>query len=157
MKLAKVRHIRCNEYAATTYLFVPNELSQDDLRQAVLRAQKTYLADAEAWKNANPAPADPSYSYFSLEKYPPNTTISEILEQRKKEEADYKEWEATRRKAQNGFVHYLKAEITDSEFIEDTEAIESSVDWGHHHGKSINYGEFKDQDLKGAAASREEF
>lgn len=147
MKLARVEHDRCGEWAATTFLMVPDELTEEEFRLAIRRARDSYDADARAFLESKSAP---SYPYAQdYEKYPDDMTMKEVRQAREDKKREYKEWEERRSRASQSFGTYLLREIEGSQNLHEAPALEGSVNWGHQHGRSIDYGDKADKDLRG--------
>lgn len=169
MKLLKVEHNRCDEYAASTYLWVPDEYAEVDedghqskLHDAIEEAEKAYLADLEAYKVAlaTDAPPNPGYS-FNVKDYSDNWTIREAKAAYEERKAAYQAHQQKVTLGNETFESYLLDAIPGSFSL--WEGFDSSWNdregpfpetlyfeqyWGHRHGTHIDYGETKFKDLK---------
>lgn len=152
MKLARVTHDRCNEYIASTYIMVPDALTEEQLDVATRKAREKYDEDTQTWHAANPPPP----RSLSWRTQPKDKTVGDLLKEEAMQDEERKEHERKRRNALQNFASYLLREIPGAEDLWDAEALEATVVWGHQHGRTIDYGEWDDPDLKGAARSGEE-
>lgn len=153
MRLAKVEHERCGEWAATTYIMVPDDLTVAQFREAVLAARKKYLDVLEAWHNANPVEWPGISLTLSADKplpYALTATLGEMLADHAAKLESWKLWEKRKTEALQNFGLFLKNEIPGSEWIwQSDDVLKASTNWGHRHGEKINYGDEGANDLPG--------
>jgi hypothetical protein len=152
MKLAKVDHIRCGEYSATTFLMVPDELTEDEFHDAVQRAKDKYLEALAEWRDAKPVnhPGNALTIYPGKPPaYPLETSLGDMLADLAAKREKYQEWEDKRSRALQNFGSFLRDEIAGSHWIWQTEQPSATVNWGHFHGEPIDYGDEDSNDLPG--------
>jgi hypothetical protein len=160
MKLAKVEHRRCSEWTHTSYVWVPDEMTQGEFDAICDKARDAYLAAEREWKND---PKSPPYVSSSPDygRYPDDMTIAQVRAEHKLKKEAYDAWEKKKRHAQKYFFQYL-TEVSEviKRFYDGDFAFTSHVDWGHNHGMDIAYDDKKTlplkQELRGAADEQEE-
>lgn len=150
MKLAKVEHERCNEWSGSTYVWIPDEWTEDDFDRAVDEAADKYLKFVEAWKDA-PAPNKAtSYSKPDYEAHP-DKTVAEVDAIHEKEKEVYAAWWAEQQQSKRSFGQYLEAEGCKPFWDDCGVAFTTMIYWGHRHGWPIDYEDTNANaaDLKG--------
>lgn len=141
MKLARINHIRCREYSACTFVWVRDDMSEDELEARVYAAQKEYLAAltefSQAEKPVERAPYQPNWEKLR------DRNVGEVLDQHKEEKAKAKAFDEVRRKALKTFGEFLAKQEGIESFwgADDPPVMKGEVDWGHMHGTRIEYGE----------------
>ena len=138
MKLAKVEHDRCNEYAATTYVWVADDMTEEHLYALVEAARRSYLQAEEDFKID--APKNPGY--VPNYKVYPNNSVKEVEDMFNIERLAYKKWEEKRALAREPFVfHLIKASNgLAKSFYDMPDALTVNCSWGHRHGTTIKFG-----------------
>jgi hypothetical protein len=148
MKLAKVEHIRCDDPIATSYLMVPDELSEEELASAADRANQAWWRAAQTFAQYNAQPRGRPASKV-LDDFRDDLTIRQAKLLWEAAERERKELEERWREAQVDFTTLLRREIPGSEYIEDFPALEATCHWGH--GTKIIYGGELPNDIRGSA------
>lgn len=144
MKLALVQHERCGEtdYGYGTYVWVSDEMTEEQFDDLVDLAQKSYLK-AEAELNQAAQPMNPGYQP-KLSEFP-DKTVREVQAIHAAREKAWKAYEKRRDAARQPFskhlVHVSEGSIKDFYEIEPPLVAEAS--WGHRHGTVIDYGSTK--------------
>lgn len=135
-KLVKIEHVRCNEplWGEETYVFAPEDWTDEVIEARVLQAQEAYLATLQEYMGMPKPDASAANIYPRYEKYP-DLTVTEAKAAHERKHAEYKEWEALQREARGSFRRYLAKQG----FIlpGDHEAAVVEIDWGHRHGWPI--------------------
>lgn len=172
MKLLRINHTRCQEHDGSSYLWVPDDLTEDALYDAIEAAEKAYLADLTAWQKevADGAPPNPGYS-LNVNNYPDTWTKLEMRLDFAQKKAKYDEYQKMKRQASKNFTGYVVDQIEGaldfSDGFESTwsereglaETLVFDQDWGHMHGTPIKYGERNiwAEDKKGGAYRSEDY
>lgn len=134
MRLARIRHYRCNEIDGVSYVLIPDEMSEDALQYLADSAVKAYL-DAERAAAAIIGPKQIGYGP-QYEKHP-EKTVAEIKGEYDREFAQWKADEEIRKQGRLRFSDHL-ARLSDQKikryFDEDPSILEIEVSWGHNHG-----------------------
>ena len=144
MKLAVVRHERCGEqeWGCGTYVWVADDMSEEELGRLVCLAQTSYLK-AEAELKRTTASRDPGYQP-SFSQYP-EKTVREVQALHAQEKQVWQEYEKKRNKARQPFSKHLVGvsggAIKDFHDMEPPLVVEAG--WGHRHGTVLDYGDTK--------------
>jgi len=145
MKLAKIEHWRCGEpigwkdTPGSTYVWVPDDLTEEEFEALCDKAQKEYFRAAEELKKLIPtAPCGygPRFENF------PDKTVAEVLAVHAVEKKKWDEQQAARKAATRSFSEILK-EISGGiikSFWDTKFPLEATVNWGHRHGEDIQTG-----------------
>lgn len=136
MKFVRIEHERCDEWNGYTYAFAPDEWSEDDIDNAVQRAQKSYLEQVRAAKEGVPKPHyEPAVTFYERH---PDLTIREAKAKYAEKAKELADWQARARQQTTSFETFLTREG----FIPlgDADAVDIDLDWGHRHGTRLNYG-----------------
>lgn len=145
MQLAKVRHWRCGDPAGTTLVWAPDDMTFDQFRAAVSRAEDAYLKFAKEWPNLATVPNpgyQPNYKAF------PDLTVREVEAQFEAAKQAYNAAEAERNKGYKSFGDYLTEEgLTSFWNVEPELGIDA--DWGHNHRLHLELSETEIKDLPG--------
>jgi hypothetical protein len=152
VKLAKIVHERCNEYSASTFVWVPDSQDPDEFDAIVLRAQTKYLKFLEDFKAANPL-ENPGFSPDY--KNNPDKTVKEIEAEHKIKRDAYLAYEKDRAKSKAKFSTFLQEEGFKA-FWEVEPEIVTYVSWGHFHGASFDYKEDFPKDFPVTEKDKEE-
>jgi hypothetical protein len=159
MKLVRIDHMRCGETAASTYLWAPEGLTEEQFEADVETAKVTYSADAQAAAAfAGPRPAGsyaPLGSASIADADPDTLTVGEIRARAEQARSEWQAWEERRRAASKPFGAYLLAKGYLA-FYDHEPDLASAISWGHQHGVSIDYGAVDParDDLRGALRRR---
>jgi hypothetical protein len=140
MKLARVEHDRCGSYDSTTYVWIPDDMTEDQLDKIASAAQKDYLEMVDDF-NRSPRVANPGFNP-RFEQYPHNT-VQQIQAWHKEKLDAWNTWEAKSKKSQQSFSHFLVA-AGDGKiklFYDVPLEIVVTVNWGHRHGQNLDYSE----------------
>lgn len=143
MKLAKIEHIRCREYDATSYVWVADDMTDDELDKLCILARDAYLQAEHDAKTLKSEPIGYGPNYEQHAQLFPNKKIGEIKAEYEKKLAIWNEAEARRKQARKTFATLLielGAGRIESFYDHELE-IEVAVSWGHQHGVEIVYGE----------------
>lgn len=139
MRLIKIRHIRCSEFAAYTYVFAPDLWSDELIQINLEEAQSKYFNAIKIAREKDPLPPGGIYGQPPYKDYP-NKTVQEVLDIHEEQKKVIKKWQDRQRNTKRSFIEFLK----DEGFIpiyepDDDDVFE--VNWGHNHGTSIDYSE----------------
>lgn len=143
MKLARIEHVRCNSPEATTYVWVPDDMTEDGLGTLVDAAQKAYLDTETALAKSPDAPPNPGYSPRYDADWNAGKTVAEVKAEHAAKKAAYDAWEARRNASRKTFTEHL-VRVSDGlvKFFWDNEPdLEVAAQWGHRHGTVIEFGE----------------
>ena|ERR1700733_8286078 len=148
MKLAKVNHNQCNEYAATTYIMIPDEWDEETFRENVDKAAKDYQNFVNNWNEERKKYIEASnfspYGYPDYKKHP-DKTVAEIDALHAQKAAQYDEWKNFRQQGYKTFGDYLKKYGCIS--LWEYEGIYTrTVYHGHQHGAGLDYENTLDDD-----------
>lgn len=164
MKFAQIHHDRCNEPDGTTYGFVPNDWTKEDLSKAAWNAKRAYeqatAEYVEACKQTGVShlpdrwwigQSTPDYARY------PDKTVAEVQEIHQKEIERQKREKAILMEARKTFGQFLKDEGFIPLFQAEAD-LETMVDWGHQHGMPLEYGDTwpGDLDKQGVAKPEED-
>jgi hypothetical protein len=140
MKLACVEHTRCREYDATTYVWVADDMTKQELQSFCAQAAGKYLTAEKELQDAPTPYVHPGY-LPDFERYP-NKTVAEVKAEHAKQLAAYNHWHEKSEASRKTFAYYL-AEISSGrimEFYAITPDLQVGVNWGCNHGVVIDYG-----------------
>jgi len=140
MKLARVEHDRCGSYDSTTFVWIPDDMTEDEFDKIASAAQKDYLSMVDDF-NRSPRIANPGF-HPRYEQYPYNT-VAEIQRWHKEKLDAWTAWEAKERESRQSFSHFLVAarEGKIKLFYDVPAAVTVTVNWGHRHGQQLDYRE----------------
>jgi len=141
MKIAKVEHYRCEEWTATTYVWVPDDMSADQLAGFAEAAYESYWKAEEDFKKLD-APPNPGYAP-EYDKSPEKIVAQVKAEHKAKLDA-YTAWNKKRNEARLSYPEHL--EIVSDGLIKDfhngvKDAPRVQVSWGHRHGETLEFGD----------------
>jgi hypothetical protein len=146
MKLARIEHWRCGEPISWkhgtgyTYVWVPIDMSEEELDALCEEAQKSYLDTEHEFKKQAPV-SPPGYGAIIAPNTPDTITVGELraeYEERAKAYKAYNEHVDTSRKS---FAWHLKKVSggTIIEFWAEKPDLETKLSWGHNHGVTIDH------------------
>ena len=138
MKTFQITHNRCNEYAGTTFGFVPDDMTQEEFLRIVGEAQREYLEFLERYERERKA-ADERIDYRlrpDLSEADPDKTVRELLAEQAEKKLAYDAWQKTQSEAYRTFGNYLEPHGIVL-WHDVTPDLEADVDWGHRHGMTI--------------------
>lgn len=146
MKLARIEHWKCGEpvgwknTSGSTYVWVPDDMTEDELDNLSEAARKAYLAVEEEFKKISP-PYPPGYG-ASVEHYPDAWTVAQIKADHSAKEKVYYQYQDKAALARKPFSWHLQQASggTIKLFWEIEPAISTELHWGHQHGTTIEYG-----------------
>jgi hypothetical protein len=145
MKLARIEHWRCGEpigwkdTPGSTYVWVPDDLTEQEFEDLCERARKEYFRSADELKKL--IPTSPSGYGPQFENFP-DLTVKEVLAIHAEKKKAWDEQQAKRKAAQRSFTEILK-DISGGiikSFWDTTFPLDVKVDWGHNHGVDIQTG-----------------
>ena len=148
MKLARIEHYRCGQpagkWGTSTYVWVPDTMTVDELQVYVDVARKSYMDAEEEMKLWQPA-VPPGYGPIIQPGTPDTATVGEL---RAKYEVDAAKWKAYQAATQAGrkpFAHHLNVASGGAilEFWGRKPDMDAECDWGHQHGVTIDMSETK--------------
>jgi hypothetical protein len=148
MKLARVEHWRCGEPVgglrgcSSTYVWVPDEMTEDEFTGLCETARESYLEIEDNWKKSAPVYAPPGYSP-NVQGYPPGKTVAEIMAEYEDKVKAWKAYEEMRVASRQPFAWHLQQASGDRIrlFWQVEPEISVELDWGHRHGDTLDYGE----------------
>lgn len=150
MKLAVVQHERCGEqeWGAGTYVWVSEDMSEEELYRLACLAQESYLK-AEAELKRTLTPQNPGYQP-NFSAYP-DKSVREVQAIHAKQKQAWQEYEKRRDKARQPFSkHLVRVSAGAIKGFYDVEpSLSVEVSWGHRHGTVIDYGTTKGLDEGG--------
>lgn len=146
MKLARIEHWRCGEpmyykgHNGSTYVWVPKDMTAEELDALCEEAQKAYLDTEREMKSAAPV-APPGYSGFVTNATPDDMTVGELRAQHEKQTQAYKEYQALVEKSRKPFGWHLH-QVSGGEVLQfwgEKPELEVELSWGHNHGTTIDH------------------
>lgn len=148
MKLGRIGHIRCGEWDASTFVWCPDDLTEEQFETIVHQAAKDYETALKEFKEANPPPKQPSfnldYRVSKTDEIPDEMTFGEYRKQKEEYDAERKAWDEKHKRINHGLMPFLREQgirpfwdVGD----DDIPLMEAEVNWGHQHGVSIEYNE----------------
>ena len=146
MKLARIEHWRCGEPISWrggggyTYVWVPDEMTTEELDVLCDRAQKSYLNTEAEFKKLAPI-SPPGYGASIMPNTPDTKTVGELKAEHEAQTKAYKEYQAMVEKARRGFAWHLKQESDNTilQFWEKDADLQVELSWGHNHGVTIDH------------------
>ena len=146
MKLARVEHVRCGQPAGkwgiSTYVWVPDTMTADELQQHVDTAIKTYLEAEDEFKRTA-ALQPPGYGPTIQPGMPDNMTVGELRANYEAAAFAYKEYQKQLDLSRKGFAWHLKQASGSAilQFWDHKLDTTAEADWGHRHGTHVEYDE----------------
>ena len=135
MKLARIDHERCREWAHTDYVLIPDDMTVEELDKLAKKAFDLYWDSEEAFKKASPV-KHPGF-IPDFRKYP-DKTVREIQEEHDKLVAVFNEYDRKAVNARKPYVaHLYDASEGKIKPIHETDGPLTVVNWGHRHGETI--------------------
>jgi hypothetical protein len=161
MKLARVEHYRCGEPVdwkgggGTTYVWVPDDLTEKEFEELCGKAQAEYFRSAEELKKlipTSPCGYGPRFENF------PDKTVKEVLAVHAEEKKKWDAQQSKRKEAQRSFTEILK-DISGGiikSFWDTKFPISVELSWGHRHGEDLDMGATKVRDFQPDGSNEEE-
>jgi hypothetical protein len=141
MNLAKIQHYRCGQPESVTLVWVPTDMTENELDALIKTAQQDCV-DAEKKVEGQSAP--PYRTYWDwLSKADKSKTVSELEAEYAEHKATYDTWAAKRDAARKSFAQRLK-DLSNGRvamFWDEECPLETDCNWGHNHGVKVDYGE----------------
>ena len=150
MRLARIEHWRCGEPmnwrggGGYTYVWVPDEMSEEELDNLCEQAQKSYL-DAEAEFKKTDPPYPPGYGATISPTTPDTMTVGELRAEHEKVAKAYKEHQALKDRSRKPFAWHLN-QVSGGvilQFWENEPDLKVELSWGHNHGVTIDHSPTK--------------
>lgn len=146
MKLARIEHWRCDEPiswkhgSGYTYVWVPIDMTEEELDVLCEEAQRSYLDAEHEFKKLSPTPP-PGYGVTITTATPDSKTVGELRAEHEIQTKAYKEYQATQENSRKPFAWHLKKVSggTIIEFWAETPDLETKLSWGHNHGVTIEH------------------
>lgn len=140
MKIGLVAHEKCREYAAYTYVWVDDDVTQAQFQTIADTARDAYLKAEEEFEK-EPAAKWPGTQPDYLKH--PDQQVAEVKVAWDQEMAVWREWEERKKATKHAFAKYLIAASGGKMrgFYEVNPALRADVKWGHRHGLRIDYSE----------------
>lgn len=137
MKIAHVDHIRCDETAATTYVVVPSELTEEEFQTAVTKAQSAY-EDVMAQVPLYSREYVPFPGLAQLRAMPADKTVKEVIDEYERQKEERKALDEMAERKRRSFGWYLEQQGL--QIVQRAPAeLKAKVNWGHRHGQNIRY------------------
>lgn len=137
-QLARVEHIRCGEFSAYTYVWVPADMTEAQFAKHVYAAEREYLAALKEFAGSEkPSSAWPYSINWETHR---DKNVGDVLDEHNEKLAQRKEREAKRREALKTFGQFLVKQEGIESFWDVKPDINGEIDWGHQHGTKIDYG-----------------
>lgn len=139
MKLARIDHIRCREYAACTFVWVRDNMTDEELEERVVAAQKEYLATIKDFgKRDKPAASPWAQPHWEEHR---SRLVGDVLDEFKAMRDEAMIYAKSRSTALQDFDYFLKQQEGIEGFWDHEFEMHADVDWGHAHALKIEYGE----------------
>lgn len=135
MKLVTLTHYRCNDYDCSKIYAVNDETSEDELFEAIKRAQTEYLKLYEEKALLENKTLPLLGKSYRIEDYPDTMTIQEV----KNAIEAFKEAQAEQSKLKYLSFEDILGKYGFKRLGELEDILELNVEWGHNHGKSYKY------------------
>lgn len=140
LRLVRIEHERCDEteYGQDTYLWIPAEMTDEQLQDAADRASDTYLANEQRWEARPDRPASSWSPDFAAH---PDMLVRDVIAAHEAAKEQAAAWRELQDAARRSFAEILQDEIPAACPI-DSHRLEPNarVYWGHQHGTTIDYG-----------------
>jgi hypothetical protein len=132
-RLARVKHIRCQEIDGTTYFLVDADVTKSELNSWANSAVNAFL-DAE---RAAKAVGNGRFSFAPEYHRYPEKTVAEVTAEHESARAKWELDETIRKESRKTFsqrVCELSQGRVKPHWADDDDVMEISVSWGHNHG-----------------------
>jgi hypothetical protein len=141
VKLARIQHWRCSEAQESTFVWVPDDFTEQQLDALVTRAVDDCLNAERNFEGGQRAYPN---KWQLIEKADKSTSIAVVEASLAEQIKEYEAWEARRKAARKSFAQRLK-DLSEGKVnlfweIEDW-PLEATASWGHNHGVQVDYGE----------------
>ena len=138
MKLVKINHYRCGEWSGRTFLWAPDDITEEKLDEDIEKAYKDHINAIEEFKKITEKGSMwPKSSVFD---FPGEMTMAEAQKIIEEEKAKGRKYDKKKTEAVRSFGHFMAklgyvqlGSGYDEDFI-----LETDVYWGHRHGDPIN-------------------
>jgi hypothetical protein len=149
MKLARIEHWKCGEPmswrggGSYTYVWVPEEMTAEELDTLCEKAQQEYLETERVFKSLAPV-SPPGYGVTIHPNTPDTMTVGELRAKYAADAKAYKEHQEAVSKSRKPFAWYLGYKYNALstgvlQFWQHKPDLEVKVDWGHNHGVTIEH------------------
>lgn len=145
MNLAKIEHYRCGDRDhadyKTTLVWVPTDMDKPELDALIERAREDCLS-AEVMVDGVKQPQYRTYWDF-ISKVDKSKSIAQAEAEYAEHQATYEAWTKMRDAARKSFARRL-VDLSNGRvvlFWDEKCPIETECNWGHNHGKRVDYGE----------------
>lgn len=144
MKLARVSHIKCDENRASTYVWIPDGMTEEQFQNLCDLARTRYL-ECEGNFRAN----GPQYPRLDYDKHP-GKTVAEIKAMHDVAVSQYESLKKHHEDSRRSFGDWLVelSQKTIEPFWKIDPPIDIDLHWGHNHGMSMEFDETNIQDLR---------
>jgi hypothetical protein len=148
MKLARIEHSRCGEWTSSTYVWVDDGITDEQLQETVDRVAKEYLARVKEVMTTEKPKASPyGQPDWKAEKNL-ERPVKDVLAEHEKAQAEAHVYAKKRQEAMQSFGTILAKEEGIESFWDREPDISVEADWGHNHGLTIEYGETRIGDFR---------
>lgn len=147
-KLARIEHYRCGQpagkWGTSTYVWVPETMTADELQVFVDVARKAYMDAEEEMKLWQPQ-QPPGYGATIMPNTPDDKTVGELRAEYEVRAAKYKAYVAASEAARKPFAHHLNVVSGGAilQFWGREPDLDCECNWGHQHGVTIDMSETK--------------
>lgn len=146
-RIIRIGHTRCDETNAYTLVAVPDDWTDEIIREKLHDARKIYLEYIRTARQSTTPPNDyQPYGGPPFKKYPDRTVADITAEWEAKGEV-WKAWNAEQEKTRRTFTDVLRDLDFISLWSKEVEIPRFEVDWGHMHGTRIDYENTADNTL----------
>jgi hypothetical protein len=153
MKLARIEHWRCGEPmywksgGGYTYVWVADEMTDEEFEALVMQAQKDYLDMEQEMKTSAPV-NPPGYGPQIMPNTPGDMTVAELRTHYEAAAEAYKEYQLTVQLARRPFAYWLEQRGNGKikQFHNERPALNVELSWGHNHGVTIDHSPTKIED-----------
>lgn len=139
MQLGEIKNIRCGEWDNSTWVVVPDGLTQEEFQEAVRLAKAAYeevMAETPLFEQ--PFGMSGGASINELRNMSPNKTVAEILAEHDEKQERRKIHEDLLSRKRRSFGHYLNEKGLTPVQLSEVE-LKADANWGHRHGERIQY------------------
>ena len=146
MKLGRIEHWKCGEPmnwrggGGYTYVWVPEDMSVEELDALCEKAQESYLSTEREFKALAPV-SPPGYGPTIHESVSNDKTVGDLRNEYAVALAAFKVYQSTIERSRKAFAHHLNSVSggTIIQFWESEPELKVELDWGHNHGVTIEH------------------